>query len=298
MSAKNVLLVLSLRFRSFAFDVLLLGDSVDRHCTYEFCDSHGDGDNCSGPQCTYWCDPGKLPVSQLGRYDKYLSQASARCNVSGHSISYQNNYGSNPRGPYLHSAGSGGLETGNPYFDTPARLSHSIKLFFSRFGSPDLLVLHTTLWDLQLVHEVNGVWNPKNGSFGDVDVRNSRAWNESVLNFETNMNQRFQEVVDQTRSYTNRTLIAARTAAWHNVNGALLDEFNSIVVKIARRWGLAVLDFDAFVWRDNPRTIENEHKLFRDFIHPRRNLTVAWVNHLLNFLSAPKGDYPFVLHNN
>jgi len=121
-----------------------------------------------------------------------------------------------------------------------------------------------------------------------VDVRNSRAWNDSVAKFEENTMKRFKEVAAHVRLFSNRTQIAARTAAYSRANGILVDEFNSIVVRIAKHLNMLPLDFNAFVWSTVSfnRTIDNESQLFRDAIHPRRNLTVGWTNHLLELCSS------------
>lgn len=133
--------LISFIFLSFSSIILslhifIIGDSVDRYLTEDYCDFKGDGKSCGGPGCTYWAEGSEIrPRSAKGQ------TTHQRCSIGNDSISFLHNYGTNPTRPYLSSGGPFGNDL---YAETPKRISYGIELYFQQFGPPDIVLYHGT----------------------------------------------------------------------------------------------------------------------------------------------------------
>lgn len=273
-----VLLTLPCLHRSL--HVFIIGDSVDRYMTEDWCDFKGDGKGCGGPGCTYWAEGSDIrPRSAKGQ------TTHQRCSIGEDSITFLHNYGTNPTRPYLSS---GGPFANDPYAETPKRIPYAIDLFFQRFDPPDIVLYHGTQWDIQLVYEQQGTRAQL--THGDYDTPYSGLWNSSVARFEANMHARIDEVqaavelqLRKLGKSVDSVNIGVRTAVWNEAGGRLLHAFNAVTRRLAKQRNITLFDIDNDVWGtvDWDYAVEKTKPILRDFIHPVPSLMMMLAQKLL-----------------
>jgi len=107
--------------------LLLIGDSLDRHMSQEWCD-HQHSVGVYSNQFAWG--------SSSFRYSKGMRIPSWMCTSDGHSIAFVHVYGSNDTGPYFHNYIS---TAEDPYIDTKSRVEMALGIYLSEFGTPDRL---------------------------------------------------------------------------------------------------------------------------------------------------------------
>ena len=196
-------------------------------------------------------------------------------------------FGSDPKGPYLKED-QRFVElfnlTEHPYHRSPARIRHSIDLYFHRIGIPDRVFLHTSQWDMNRVYESQGLRYNHPSARGDLCVRNSAEWNSTVSVFVRNLDDRITDVMDQLQINLKQRFgnqqplptvdIVLRSAVVNEAAGVLLSEFNYQSSLLAARRNVSFMDSDSDLrsslgWNEDGA----QNRLFRDFIHPREYFT-------------------------
>jgi hypothetical protein len=261
-----------------SINLLLIGDSVDRYITEDWCNfikNHPNGKK-EDVWRQQWADGSiryngargsRVPLYICGSYD------------TNDSIAFVHHFGSNPRGPYDHGWIS---SPEDPFVDSEPRIRHALKIYYKKFPPPDRIIYQSVLWDLKI---------QKEGS----EIPLSLLWNESLTEFECNINQRLSDIINLANNLTNgmgfNTTVGLRTAV-HNPShsthpkgiggNALLLEYNNIIRRICRVRNLILYDFDYDAWASvnwNPR---REKEILRDVIHPNVLYVVNAAEKMLN----------------
>ena len=166
-SCLQLLALLTLLPCSMPLRLLLLGDSLDRHISQEW--------------CTYQRNQLKRMPDEYNWGEgamRYAPKGSSRipawiCTSDTDGIAFTHIYGSNATGPYFHQYRNSPTD---PEVDSELRLNKSIASYVHQFGLlPDRVIFSTMHWDAQLAYEKNSM---------DAPVRFTELWNISVLTFE------------------------------------------------------------------------------------------------------------------
>lgn len=244
--------------------LFLIGDSVDRCIVEDWCHLKGDLPHCDGPHCIYWL-PNDSGISRFtSGANKVAYQSDMMCIMESDSIAFIHHYGSRPIGPYLHNINS---INGGEYVDSSKRIIRSLEMYVSTHGFPDQVMYHSAQWDIQLIYEE---YNSRNSlAHGNLDIRYSILWNETVAVFENNLNSRIDDIqTTLERLNSSHTMIGLRTAVWNDVGGELLHEFNNIIHRTSSKRGLTFFDFDKDVWSTVDWNYQKQSEVLRDWIHP------------------------------
>lgn len=192
-----LLFSLLLSYCSFGTKLLLIGDSLDRHMSQEWCREQRNRGRWG--QEFNWGE-GSIKHSNGMRIPSWICISD-----NEDSIAFVHIYGSNATGPYFHNYMSG---PGDLLVDTRPRINKSISLYTKQFGLPKRIILHTAQWDLQYWYD-----------FFEVPSENSELWNKSVAVFERNINERLDDIellvgLDATSTEPRAIDIGLRTAVW------------------------------------------------------------------------------------
>jgi hypothetical protein len=246
---------------SFALRVLLLGDSIDRQTVIEWCGKKGlDYQEWGGKDLTY-------SSGKTGR------QGSLGCITSDGEtgLAFVHIFGSNATGPYLNYLG-GGL------MDTSPRILHALEMYRNHFGSPSKVYLQFSRWDLGYLTRMKLIRTKieNNEPNYDDQIQLSR--------FRFNLHERIDEILNyffknQDNSIANASnlapshenIVGLRTAAWSESGGDILKFYNNITRQVSDERNLTLFDLDLDLWSiaGFETSVENEHRLFRDWIHPQ-----------------------------
>jgi hypothetical protein len=142
-------------FSSRSFEMLIIGDSLDRLMTFDWCDhlaSFHRQDRDSNPaiandprnadyNISIWLTfPQNLTTTKPKDYTKGW-----RCRnpKSGDTLSATHIYGSADTGPYYYGIADDGFN----YVDTKPRIQFILENYLAKFGFPDMVFFHSTQWD-------------------------------------------------------------------------------------------------------------------------------------------------------
>lgn len=261
----------------------------------DWCHLKGDEPDCKGFKCTYW--------TQSTSFHSKL-WADSKCRMGNDTVSSIYIFGGNSSGPYLLGLNNSVM---NPFVDTKPRVAYAIELYAQRVGIPELIIYHTAQWDIQRLYELDGTRGRID--HGNYSIPHSQAWNTSLVEFETNLNHRLDEVIQTSRTICaqyNRseetTAIGLRTAVWNVVGGPLLHAMNAIIRKTARQRGLTLYDLDSDVWGSvNWDYSLEKNTILRDWIHPVEFYTASAAEKLLGhrfthnfeYRGSPESNYLF-----
>ena len=287
-----------------ARSLLVLGDSVDRHMTEDWCQLRTGlepsrcGAEGSDAVCSHW-------LRSVFTEEVYpASMTSMQCNDSaaGDSISFVHLYGSPDSGPYFKfgSRNSSNITLSNDnYTASPARIAITLKSYFRLVGLlPDLVVLNSALWDISRAYEAHGLANSTLRvtdpgyltRHGDLDKMYSSSYNATCASFERNMRRRIRDVekglalqmglphaeagkADETSLRRVRDRIALRTSVWTSASNVLTHAFNGITRSLSSELQLSLYDYDRDLWRGRGYNTSLEKELLRDFVHPLKHYT-------------------------
>jgi hypothetical protein len=219
------------------YNLLLLGDSVDRLTAIEWCELKKRQGYITLAQ-DFWSDT-LTYKNDKGRVATYY------CKANGNTIAFVHIFGSNATGPYLNNAGKEEI-----FGDTKARLNHSVLQYQSLFGVIDRIILQTAMWDRHYISQ------------NHIDAE--------TFMFRNNMLLRIDELKHITK---NKTDIGLRTAVWSAHSGLLLHKFNCIIREIVIEKNMSFYDFDHDVWSTVNFDYSKESFLFQDLIHPKQMYT-------------------------
>ena len=120
--------------------IFLIGDSVDRYILEDWCVYKGDPPGCKGSRCRYWASNTGIKTAP-----PLWAPSDLLCTMPNDTIVFGHHYGSAAQGPYLHNL------TGkkDPLVNSNARIPRLLEIFFDRVGTPDLIIYHSALWDIQ-----------------------------------------------------------------------------------------------------------------------------------------------------
>lgn len=243
-----------------ATNLLLIGDSVDRFITHDWCEFHGW--RSGKAREVDWAD------STLEIHDDYPKHRDKipflQCiSPANDSIAMVHIFGSYAQGPYLKM----NAPCKSKYCPTPARVERALELYFEKVGLPDFIIFHTIQWDAQKFI--------RRGA--DYNTIFSSEWNATLRDFGANLDLRLDEIQNITsRLYScNSTFsslpvpnIGLRTAVLNKAGGNLVNAMNDIYRKVAARRGLSLYDFDNDVWATLEWDYSKQSTVFRDYIHP------------------------------
>ena len=231
-------------------NLLLLGDSIDRYTTIEWCKFKAlQGFNTTSLR---WGQD-KL------RYDNVegVKFGSFYCKADKDSVAFVHIFGSNATGPYHNNLGNNPLDI---YEDTVARLNLSISLYQSLYGSPDRVILQTAQWDNHY-------------------YRNNKVDLKVIINtFTNNTNLRLNELLQMVDKSVD---VGLRTAVWCRIGGNQLHTVNQIIRDIAKERNLTLYDFDYDIRSTiNYDKKQQSHILF-DQVHPKPTYTARAAEKML-----------------
>ena len=171
---------------------LLIGDSVDRFITEDWCTfrSLGVKSDKYNTYDTMWADGtlryggGKgilIPSLECVSEDKTV-------NITDR-VSFVHTFGSSSYGPYFkHLSDSGG----DPYVSTVKRIDRALDLYYTQVGVPDRIIYHSLQWDIQ------GIYERKGKAF----MAGDSTWNETIKTLEINLNERVDQLLDRVANYS------------------------------------------------------------------------------------------------
>jgi hypothetical protein len=272
-------------FSSRSFEVLLIGDSLDRYMILDWCDhlaSFHRQDMDSNPaiandprnadfKISTWMtfpqnwtnnklDDGWLMSEVTTRYEHGF-----RCRdpKTGDVLSATHIYGSSDAGPYFRGFIN---KPGFDYLDTKPRVQFILENYMNKFGFPDVVIFHSTQWDTKLYYDVPG--NPYR----------KVPWNETLAMYEANINRRVDQLELILQNYTENSLnhghtrIGLRTSVinleWPQ--HPLLMAINNITRTIAKQRHLILFDYNDDLWSFLHNQYYGPYKeaMFRDIVHP------------------------------
>ena len=272
---------------SYARNLLMIGDSVDRYIVTEWCDAAVT----SG-----------LPISRglvgenLLKYAPHKMGAYyCRSHATNVSLWFFHVFGSNTTGPYRYSTNGtmtpeyvdvDGQENTFP-INTPSRIRGAMDLFYGMFSPsqyPDVIYFNSVLWDLVLLRQVHN------------DSSSSSSRNNMLTWFKRNLHMRLNEIAVHARYLAKRTgttppllgLKTVLTNPWgftaYNVEAlqqSVFAAFNKELARTAKERQLEFFDFE----RDSWSTVRWDHnrsaELFRDDTHQNAIHSVRAADKLL-----------------
>jgi hypothetical protein len=266
----TVLLFLSLWFcqlhvLSHAVKIFLIGDSVDRYTTEDWCQSIGLNNGLA--EDNYWAD-GTLNYG--GGKGGQVACYYCKEKDTNDTASFVHHFGSKAVGPYMHNIQDSPQDM---FISTTTRIKHAMELFYNTFGAPDRIIYHSVLWDIGALHQKHAEAE---------EVRDSEYWNTTADLFRANLNARLDdistlaELIFNGKNGTQINIdIGLRTAVYHQQSysqnhkiGGLLMEFNSIVRSTALNRSVTFYDINNDVWAVARWNITRQESLLRDSFHP------------------------------
>lgn len=232
-------------------NLLLLGDSIDRHACDEWCITKSRTGSVTNS--SVW-GPWVLAAHHMiqGRMGTYY------CKTHTDSVAYAQIYGSNAVGPYRKY----GIDPRDIFDHTTARLNLSISSYISSYGLPDRIMFQTVQWDV--AHLVNSV----------------RKFNitEVAIKFKSNILARVDEIMHLVGDSVD---VGLRTGPRSLYHFDLVHVLNEVIREIAMERNLTLYDYDLDVWSSVDFDFKMETHLFRDWIHPRYPYTAVAADKML-----------------
>lgn len=222
-------------------NLLLLGDSVDRHACDEWCTTKSRLGTVTNS--TVW-GPWALAADRMaqGRFGTLY------CRTHLDSVAYAQIYGSNAVGPYRkYGLGS---DPKDVYDHTTARLNLSISSYISLYGLPDRIIFQTVQWDVAHLVAVVRKFNTT----------------EAAMKFKSNVLARIDEIVHLAGGSVD---VGVRTGPRSLSHFDLVHTLNEVLREIAFERNVTLYDYDLDVWSSVNFDFKMETTLFRDWIHPR-----------------------------
>ena len=235
-----VFLVYSLLLCVRCDKLLLLGDSIDRQATVEWCEwQEGLG---VATTLVDWGPKSLISMQQLfGKTGTFI------CTTPVDSVASVQLFGSNATGPYRSHI----VKFPNDTFDnTRPRIDLSISSYKKLFGLPDRVIFQTVQWDVAHLNIMKTF---------DISLAKSR--------FRSNFLSRIEEISLLVGPTVD---VGLRTAPRSNFRRDLVDHFNHIIREISAERGLTLYDYDMDLWTSVSNNVAMESHLFRDWVHPRR----------------------------
>jgi hypothetical protein len=177
----------------------LIGDSVDRYITEDWCWSIGIQADGGGGKAwdAQWGDQNiryakakkfKIPAYICGSY------------LTNDTVAYLHTFGSSGKGPY-YSGYQNTYQDG--YIDTAPRINYAMELYYRSYPPPDRIIYHSAQWDIKL--------------FNTNATKYSAKFNESTSAFESNLNERLDQIITLAKRLSNgtHTRVGLRTAAFN-----------------------------------------------------------------------------------
>ena len=226
--------------QALAVHLVLLGDSVDRQSSIEWCEwRRRIGCNVSSSE---W------GTGTLRYHNKHGRMATFYCKCNEDSVAYVHIFGSNATGPYVNHMGNNPLD---PFEDTQRRITESLGIYVRLYGNPNRICFHSALWDVQYLRR----------SKLSIDATYSRLtlWSRLIDIF---------QIFNDTR-----VDVGIRTAVWFAELGGMLDLYNNEIRRLAAFKNLTFYDMDNDVWSSVGFDRSKERFLFRDAIHPKQLYT-------------------------
>ena len=235
----------------FSKSIILIGDSVDDNIIREWCHFHG-----SIRKLILWVN---LDDKFRNVRDKNSWHEGIICIdlITNDSIAKIHLFGSYDVGPYhlnVHSMKP------NSTINTITRVSYALNLYKAKFGHPDIVYLHTTLWDRGLSNDVYAK---------RVNISRSLDFLSTMDQFVYYTNKRIKQIKS---IFNEHTLIGLRTAVSFKDDSSpkrrLLYNMNKEIKKISLLNQYDLFDYDKDVW-STVAFNRSLHKLcFRDNNHP------------------------------
>ena len=169
-----------------SLQILLIGDSVDRYIVGDWCWSIGlDGDKSSSNVVwsSHW---GASSGLQYGNINS-KKQPAFVCGslLTNDTLAFVHTFGSNPTGPYYEGFTN---NKDDLYADTPSRIQRAMEVYYEEYPVPDMIYYNSVQWDLHLLYTT------VNDTIA-LETPHSSLWNESIHNFEKNVNNRLDEII-------------------------------------------------------------------------------------------------------
>jgi hypothetical protein len=262
--------------------ILLIGDSVDRFITVEWCDMVYGMNRYSTSRNKRSSNIWAVNHPHIKRWIAHTITSSDDpyffCADPSNSSSIANVHmlGSAAKGPYYHDKVN---LVGIPFRNSAVRLEKAIQLYISSFGRPSRVILNTILWDVLGIIEY---YTSKGVDRQLLHSEGSEPFNQSSARFLKDQTERIRQL----NALLNGDFpdvapvdIALRTAAWVEVGGNLLRKFNNIIRQMARSRKLTLYDFDEDIYSTatimgiKNSTASVHENVFRDWIHPRHYYT-------------------------
>jgi hypothetical protein len=286
----EIFLILFLFFDgSSSLRILLIGDSVDRMITEDWCWNIGLQPDGSGGKVwdSQWADGSmryggakgkKIPAYICGSY------------VTNDSIAFVHTFGSNPTGPYFQGFTN---SREDPNTDSPSRIAHAMELYYKTYPVPDIIYYNSVQWDLQLEYTLA---NDK----AELETPYSLSWNKSVAMFEKNVNDRLNEIVNHTirlsESSGKIANVGIRTALFNptpsvlqspsvkfNLQNRIIRAYNDILRAIATQRNFTLYDMDNDIWSTVAWDYNREQEVMRDYFHPNAEKAALAAKKLLQW---------------
>ena len=268
--------------------ILLIGDSVDRMITEDWCISIGLPLKGSGGRAweNRWAD-GVMRYG--GAKGKKMAAYICGSHVTNDSIAFVHIFGSNPTGPYFQGFMN---SVEDPFTDTPSRIQHAMKLYYEAYSSPDIIYYNSVQWDLQLEYS-NSIYKI------ELETPHSSVWNESIKRFEKNVNSRLNEIeqhaIRLSKKWGKIANVGIRTALFNPTPSShqspsialedrIIHAYNNILRKIATERNLTLFDLDNDIWSSvNWDFLNRERDVMRDAIHPTAEKAAIAASKLLRW---------------
>lgn len=222
--------------------LLLIGDSVDRHSTEEWCviqRSRGFKTEQAPWGPTFLSD---VQGSRGGRWGTFS------CKTDTDSVAYAQVYGSNATEPYYWT--SQRIEVNKEFEGTKARINLILSLYLSQFGTPDRIVFQTIQWDAAYL--INVLKN-----FDEIAL---------IARFKQNIIDRISEISQIVPDSVDVGIRTAPRSAFHT---NLINGYNNAMREIASERNISLYDYDLDIWSSVNFNFKLESHLFRDTIHPK-----------------------------
>eukprot|EP01042_Synura_sphagnicola_P031943 gene31943-41111_t len=246
------------------FHVLLIGDSVDRYIVTDWCysDRPKPSSKLVCPDCIFWFE------ETGSKWDSMM------CVKGNDSIANVHHFGSRDTGPYFSKPVVAERDF------APNIIRHSIDRYFDRVGVPDLILYQAVLWDVAYMKTVyegdnnNNQNNNNNSLHGDVGIRNTAIWHESVQVYATNIRHRIRDVQEAVAANLARLHLAGHvnfglhTGVTNKHIGELANGFNDVLRALAYEHNITLFDLDAEVWSTYNWDRSKESFVMRDIVHP------------------------------
>ena len=231
--------------------VLLLGDSVDRFITSDWC-------TLQRAEEKVWGD-GTIKYSHKNR-----ESAQIMCCDGNASIAFVHLFGSMPFGPYMYVDNAQ-----DKLANTLPRIEKALFDYFHEFGAPDMIIYQTIMWDFRPIE--NGL---------GLDLEPITNLNSTLEIFAQNTMDRLDDVIRLGGFiFGNDTFtLGLRTMPRGTRGWKLLHALNQIVRDIARKRSLFLYDYDLDIWCGRDSTTNTTDSLkkrhvntFRDEYHPNQH---------------------------